>query len=502
MRLLFAWIGHSDLRAVTEPTSGSGPIAQALAAVQFDVAYLLDNYTLEHTSAWRTWLSHRTNTKLHVRTARLTGPTEFAEIYREAVAAVTEARRAHGNEAKLCFHLSPGTPAMAAVWLLLAKARFGAELVETSREQGFRTVDVPFDIAADFLPDLLRKSDARVAAKLASESPKSARFGDIVYRSEGMSRTVLRAQKVALRSVPVLILGESGTGKELLARAIHAAGPRKDRPFLAINCGAIPEELVESELFGHERGAFTGAVTSQAGVFERAHGGTLLLDEVGELPLAVQVKLLRVLQEHEVLRVGSTKTRSIDVRILAATHRDLTAAAAAGQFREDLYYRLAVAVLHLPPLRERAGDLPLLIDHLWRIVTSEAQEDRSWQHKELSVGARQALMRHSWPGNIRELLNTLHRLALWSEGDVVTTEDVQDALANAPARGNLALNQTLGNGFSLPDALANLARHYLERALAEAGGNKTRAAQLVGLASYQTLTNWMEKYGVSEQLQT
>ncbi len=497
MNILFAWIGHTDLRASQDPSVGVGPIAQALKTERFDLAVLLDNYEPGRVAAWRGWLESQTKTRFEIRRVTLSGPTAFREVYAAAVDSVLAAKTAHGENIHLTFHLSPGTSAMAAVWLLLAKARFNADLIESSREQGVQAVDVPFDIAADFLPDLQRQADARVAARLAATPPTGGRFGDIVYRSDAMARVIARAEIVSLRSVPVLLLGESGTGKELLARAIHAAGPRQKAEFVAVNCGAIPTELIESELFGHERGAFTGAIATRPGVFERADGGTLFLDEIGELPLAAQVKLLRTLQDGEVQRVGGTKSKKVNVRIVAATHRDLLSDAKEGRFREDLFYRLAVAMLHIPPLRDRAGDMQLLVDHLWEIVTTAAKEDRSWKQKELSAGARRTLLAHDWPGNVRELLNTLHRLALWSEGEIVTAEDVRDALLTSKQSDERLLNRTLGEGLSLPDLLAELARHYLLRAMAEAGGNKTRAAELVGLASYQTLSNWLEKYGVA-----
>jgi transcriptional regulator with GAF, ATPase, and Fis domain len=293
---------------------------------------------------------------------------------------------------------------------------------------------VPFDIAAEFLPDVLQQADRRLNALSAGEAPERAEFSAIIYRSAVMDRLVTRAQKVALRSVPVLIEGESGTGKELLARAIHAASPRRDRPFIAVNCGAIPAELVESELFGHEKGAFTGAVRERKGVFEAADGGTLFLDEVGELPLIAQVKLLRVVQEQTLTRVGAAQPVRVNARIIAAANRQLLTEIHAGRFREDLFYRLAVAVLKLPPLREREGDLSLLMDRLLAQVNQEGREDPGYQQKNLSPGARNLLLTYSWPGNVRELLNTLRRAALWSEGATITREDAQEALLLFPAR--------------------------------------------------------------------
>ena len=387
---------------------------------------------------------------------------------------------------------------MAAVWLLLAKARFSAELIESSRDHGVRVVEAPFDIAADFLPDLLQRSDQRMTTAALAGSPTRAQFGHIVYRSEQMARLVARAQAVAPRSIPVLLLGESGTGKELFARAIHASGPRDSKPFVVVNCGAIPTELVESTLFGHEKGAFTGASDSRGGVFESADGGTLFLDELGDLPLAAQVKLLRVLQDGEVQRVGSTRSRKVRVRVLAATHRDLLAEVRAGRFREDLFYRIAVAVLRIPPLRERQGDLGLLVDHLWLQACQDAAEDPLWLQKTISVAARQALLSHSWPGNVRELLNTLHRLVVWGASPQVSAADVDEALLEAQTGIESVLNRQLGVDFSMQSVLDEVAAHYLRRALAESGGNLTAASKLVGLSSYQTLKNWMARVGVAE----
>nr|WP_305798545.1 sigma 54-interacting transcriptional regulator [Myxococcus sp. CA033] len=385
---------------------------------------------------------------------------------------------------------------MAAVWVLLGKTIFPAELIESSREQGVKTAEVPFDIAAEFLPDLLREPDERLRAQSTADSPPAPEFKAIIYRSRVMTRLIQRARRVALRNVPVLIEGESGTGKELLAKAIHQSSPRKGKSFIAVNCGAIPASLVESELFGVEKGAATG-VEAREGYFEAADGGTLFLDELGELPLPVQVKLLRVLQEHEVMRIGARKPKRIDVRIVAATNRTVVDEVTAGRFREDLFYRLAVAVLKLPPLRERSGDVGLLVDELLKQVNHEAAGEPGYRNKNLSAGARRLLLAHPWPGNVRELLLALKRAAIWSESETITTEDVREALLAVPSTQRTdILGRPLGSDLNLPDLLAEVARHYLERALDEAGGNKTRAAGLVGLPSYQTLTNWLQRYNV------
>ena len=500
--VLVTWIGRTDLRAPREEaTLGAGPIAQALRERTFDDALLLNNYEGDSVDCFMSWLEGRcAETTLRVLPAPLTGPTEFGEIYVAAVRACQTALAEAGGDSSLTFHLSPGTPAMAAVWIILAKTRFPAELIESSKERGVRTASVPFDISADFLPDLLRRPDEeleRLSAGLPSDAPE---FDEIVHRSQAMKRVILRARRVAPRSVPVLIEGETGTGKELLARAIHRASPRYARPFVAVNCGAIPPELVESDLFGHTKGAFTGAATDRKGHFVEATGGSLFLDEVGELPKPAQVKILRALQEGEVLPVGSSRPQSIDIRVIAATNRSLVSEVAAGTFREDLFHRLAVAVLRLPALRDRRDDLGLLIDHLLRVVNREGREQPGYTEKQLSVRARKLLLEHPWPGNVRELQNTLTRAAIWTPEATLRAEEIRDALFPATARpeSGAVLGKPLSGGLDLPGLIATVARHYLERALDEVHGNKTRAAQLVGLPSYQTFTNWMKRYGAGE----
>ena len=327
--------------------------------------------------------------------------------------------------------------------------------------------------------------------------PEAPEFDDLIHRSRVMNRVIAKARRVAPRSVPVLIEGESGTGKELLARAIHKASPRRQKAFVAVNCGAIPPELIESELFGHEKGAFTGADRRRVGYFEEADQGTLFLDEIGELPLSGQVKLLRTLQEGELVRVGATNPIQIDVRIIAATNRTLSEEISSGKFRPDLFYRVAVAVLHLPPLRERQGDLSILIDYLLKRINEESTGDPGFEHKQISASAKNFLISQVWPGNVRELQNTLLRAAIWSEGPIIRSEDVREAMLPIKVSGEKSiLEKPLGEGLNLPQIISTVAKHYLDRAMDEAHGNKTIAAKLVGLPSYQTFTNWVKKYGV------
>lgn len=493
-RVLVSWIGRTDLRAVTDAAAiGEGPIAQAVRARPFDLIALLTNDDAKTVGPFIHWLQSMTSARIEVEHVTLPSPTAFGAIHVAASTLLSRLRDDSRADLQLTYHLSPGTPAMASIWIILAKTRFPAELLESSREHGVKTVDFPFDLSAEFLPDLLRQRDERLRERSAAEAPTDAAFVDIVHRSPVMVRLVQRARRVAAFNVPTLLEGESGTGKELLARAIHRASDRGAKDFVAVNCGAIPESLVEATLFGHARGAFTDAKEARKGVFEAASGGTLFLDEVGELPLSVQVKLLRVLQENEITRIGETKPVKVDVRIITATHRNLLDEVAAGRFREDLFYRFAVAVLKVPALRDRAGDVGLIVDHL----LTAAQLDTGDERKKISPSARTLLLTHPWPGNVRELANTLRRLLIWTEGATIGVEDVRDALLpTARSRSGDVLGKALGAGFSLPDILDEVARHYLARAMNEAHGNKTKAAELVGLASYQTLSNWLERHKV------
>jgi len=497
--ILICWIGATDLRASSELDDvGLGPVAQAATVKSYDEIVLINNYEEDRTTPYIKWLNEKTPTKISIHQESLSSPTNFGEIYQVASRVIAAKIKEYDTSANLTFHLSPGTPAMAAVWIILAKTRYPAELIESSREQGVRTASVPFDISADFIPDLLRKPDQeleRLAAGLAAEAPE---FEDIIHRSEEMRRVILKSRLIAPRSIPVMIEGESGTGKELLARAIHEASTRKDKPFVAINCGAIPSELVESELFGHKKGAFTGATSDRTGYFEAATGGTLFLDEIGELPKAVQVKLLRALQEREIIPVGAAKTIKIDVRVISATNRNLIEGITAGTFREDLFYRLAVAVIKLPPLRERAGDISLLIDRLLEQINRESSSEPGYKHKNISANAKNLMIQYSWPGNIRELQNTLTRAAVWSSGSTIRVKDISDALLPIPngAEDNKIMNRPVDKGINLQEIVDSVIKHYLERGLELTHGNKTKTAKILGLPSYQTLTNWLKKYGL------
>ena len=493
------WIGFTDIRASKgSEKDGLGPIGQAVKARDFDEICLISDLAPRETDHYIQWLGSLTKAKIVLHIEKLTGPTRFSEIYEAASRVATDIRSRHGKDVSLTFHLSPGTPAMAAVWIILAKTRFPAELIESSLKEGVKTTSIPFDISAEFIPDLLLRQDSRLERLAEGLPPHAPEFAHLVHRSGSMKRVILKARHVAPRSVAVLIEGETGTGKELLARAIHQASPRCDKPFIPVNCGAIPNELLESELFGYEKGAFTGADRQKKGYFEAADGGTLFLDEIGELPGPAQVKLLRAIQEKEITRIGSTRPTPFDTRIIAATHRDLLCEIAEGRFREDLFYRIAVAVLKIPPLRDRTGDVGLIIDFLLDQIYTESGEEPGLIRKKFSSGAKNLMLQYAWPGNVRELQNTLMRAALWSTGATIGIEDIREAMIPiSHSREDTLLDRPIKDGVNLPELMDKLAQHYLEKALDESNGNKTKAAELVGLPSYQTFSNWMKKYNLA-----
>ncbi len=499
-RVLLAWIGKTDIRAASgDALAGDGPIAQAVSSREYDRVVLLNNYRSDEVDPFQCWLAQKTRATVVIRHEPLSSPTNHADIYRAVISSVTWTLAEYGKRAKLTFHLSPGTPAMAAIWIIVAKTRFEAELIESSKESGVQTVDVPFELAAEFIPDAIRRADQDIERLSGGLRPEEPKFGDILHRSDTMKRLVRRARQAAPYSAAILIEGESGTGKELLAAAIHQESSRHNKQLVTVNCGAIPRELVESEFFGHVKGSFSGAHTDHAGFFEQAHKGTLFLDEIGELPLDAQVKLLRALQQKKVRRIGGKVEIPVDVRVIAATNRTLIDEVRASRFREDLYFRLAVLVLNVPPLRDREGDVGLLLQKLLDKLNHDMNAQTGGVHKKFSVGAKNLLQRHSWPGNVRELEATLLRALVWSKGPTIDEDDVREALVKSPSDPkNDVLERPLGDDFRLEDLLAEVARHYLARAMSEAQGNKTKAASLVGLPSYQTLKNWLTKYDVSE----
>ncbi|HXH06055.1 MAG TPA: sigma-54 dependent transcriptional regulator [Vicinamibacterales bacterium] len=355
--------------------------------------------------------------------------------------------------------------------------------IEAVRAGAFDYISKPFDIGQVKATVARALEQAARAATGHDPAPAVAAPQGLIGRTAPMLEVYKQIARATDSAAPVLIVGESGTGKELVARAIHAHGPRAREPFVAVNCGAIAESLLESELFGHMRGAFTGAVADTKGLFEQAGRGTVFLDEIAETSPALQVKLLRVLEEGEVRPVGGGRTVPVHARVIAATNADLDGAVAAGRFRQDLYFRLSVIVIRVPPLRDRRPDIPLLIS-----AFLDAASARAGRRVTLSAEALDALMRYPWPGNVRELENTIERLVLFAPGAVIEAADLPGPIREAAP----SLEERLFAG--LP-TLDELERRYLAHVLQAVGRNRTRAAEVLGI-DRGTLYRMARRYGL------
>ncbi len=354
-------------------------------------------------------------------------------------------------------------------------------------------------VSKPFKPDeivlVLKKAEERETLRrenraLRDEIRKEHRFDNILAKS-GKMQTIFRTiSKIADYKTTVLVTGESGVGKELVARAIHQRSSRSGGPFVPINCGAIPENLLESELFGHKKGAFTDAVSDRRGLFEEANGGTLFLDEIGELPLALQVKLLRVLEDEKIRRLGESRDLQVDVRIVTATHRDLLAETKAGRFREDLFYRLNVLPIAVPPLRDRREDIPLLIDHFVTRNNARLGTDI----RGLDGEARRLLYEYAWPGNVRELENTVERAMVLCEGDNIGASDLPERIREA--RDPVKLQLSSGE-LSVKKTTRYIEEVLIRRALQKTKGNRTRAAELLEI-SHRALLYKIKDYNITD----
>jgi DNA-binding NtrC family response regulator len=368
---------------------------------------------------------------------------------------------------------------------------------EAARHGAFDVVSQPFDFRE--LSQVLRAAHDEVVRRRQSERLQAVLrdhdpFPEIVGKSVGIKRVLALVHKAAPTHSPVLIHGESGTGKELVARALHAHSPRARAPLTIVDCGALQDTLLESELFGHERGAFTGAHGLKHGLFETANQGTLFLDEIGEMSPATQVKVLRALQSGEFRRIGSNRHIKADIRIIAATNKDLREEVKRGRFREDLYYRIAVIEIHMPPLRERTEDIPLLVEHFVRANAYGGRE-----RLQITEEAMQCLVRYPWPGNIRELRNMIERLSVLADSQVLTPEALPPAIAKAstePAVASSAPPPSVPRPNGEPDlTLDEVERHHILRTLERHRWNKKRVAGILGIDT-KTLYNKLRRYGV------
>ncbi|KIH76911.1 two component, sigma54 specific, transcriptional regulator, Fis family [Geoalkalibacter ferrihydriticus] len=367
------------------------------------------------------------------------------------------------------------------------------EAVEAMKQGAYDYITKPFkneEIRLIVRNALERRALRQESRQTKNEGPQRKAFANLIGQSRPMQELYDLIEKVADTRVNVLITGESGTGKEVVAKAIHYNSDRRDMPFIPINCGAIPENLLESELFGHEKGSFTGAVSQKPGLFEVANLGTLFLDEIGELPPMMQVKLLRVIQEREFRRVGGTKNIRCDVRVIAATNKDLEGEVKIGAFREDLFYRLNVIRIELPSLRERREDIPLLVEYLYHKLTGR-------QGFQVEEAAMRRLLEYRWPGNIRELENVIERCVVLGASDRVTADCLPLPLQGGVTPAGEAVSTEIpDSGFDLDAYLGSIEQEILQKALEKTGGVRKKAAELLGI-SFRSIRYRLAKFGIS-----
>ncbi len=393
------------------------------------------------------------------------------------------------NGLALLAHIKERTPET--VVLMVTAFSSTDEAVEAMKQGAYDYITKPFkneEIRLIVKNALERRELRQENLALKEELGKRYTFDGLVGKSKAMHDVFTMVKKVASSPVKVLITGESGTGKELVARAIHYNSDRRDGPFVPINCGAIPENLLESELFGHEKGAFTGAIKQKPGLFETAANGTIFLDEIGELPAMMQVKLLRVLQENEFRRVGGTKDLQVDVRVLAATNRHLEEAVAEGSFREDLYYRFNVIRVDLPPLRQRREDIPVMIEYFWERFTGQ-------QGVKVDEDAMRRLIDYHWPGNVRELENVIERATVLGHEGKVTLDCLPPNLVTGMSTSVTPLTDIPEAGMDLDAYLGEIEQEILLKALTRTGGVRKTAAGLLGI-TFRSIRYRLSKFGI------
>ncbi|MFA7537307.1 MAG: sigma-54 dependent transcriptional regulator [Desulfuromonadales bacterium] len=390
---------------------------------------------------------------------------------------------------ELLRHIKERTPET--VVIMITAFSSTEEAVEAMKRGAYDYITKPFkneEIRLIIKNALERRALRQENQELKKELGKRYSFGSLIGKSKAMQEVYDLIQKVAGSRANVLVTGESGTGKELVAKALHYNSDRREKPFVPINCGAIPENLLESELFGHEKGSFTGAVQQKAGLFEVANGGTLFLDEIGELPPMMQVKLLRVLQEREFRRVGGTRDMHIDVRLIAATNKDLEIEVGRGGFREDLFYRLNVIRIALPSLRERREDIPLLVEHLFRKLADT-------ETVRVSDGVMRRLLDYHWPGNIRELENFLERCVVLGQTGEITEEQLPPQINGRALPCPGQIDEIPDTGLDLDAYLGEIERDILLKALEKTGGVRKKAAELLGI-TFRSIRYRLAKFGI------
>jgi transcriptional regulator with PAS, ATPase and Fis domain len=496
VNILYTWLGFTDIQHMKEDKNAAISSLAIFNETPFDRIVIFANAWEENWEKYESWLQTRLST--------IQRPSDNVKIFKADIATAIDyptiikhtdkwLSKLSEESDNLYINLTSGTPAMTAVSILVGKGKSNTCFIQSSKDDKVLNVDIPVDFGKTYV-----KSAAKNIASKAVATPSVGKiFNNIIAESSVMKSTIKKAKRLSVSELPTLILGETGTGKEVLANAIHAASLRVEKPLKIVNCGALPETLVDSILFGHVKGAFTGAEKEHQGLFEQADGGTLFLDEVGELTPETQVKLLRALQQGEITKVGSEQTINVDVRIIAATHRNLMQLVENKDFREDLFYRIAVGIVEIPALRDRLEDISPLVHELTAEINLAASKHPNYKCKNISESAIKFISAQAWPGNIRELWNTLNRAFLWTDKEKITENNIKEALiirTNTQEVGNVSL--TLGQQVNISDIVDIERKKYLEAAMKACGNNKSKAANMLGLKSHQVLTKWLKDLDV------
>lgn len=482
MNILLSFTGFNDpfSKGLVEQEEQPGPILSVLKAKTFQSVYLFDtSATREASSNTKEAINNLyPECTVYVLDMKLSDPTNYHDIFRGLKEFALTIQEEH-KPANFYISVASGTPQMHACWVLLAASGEIPAKILHVRPPRFVTKDRPLvseiELSSDEFPSVRFKSSSFMIDEPEMDVDSVRAQLGIVGDHPAMSKALKMGAMLASSPAPILITGETGTGKELFARYVHALSGRPQDTFVAVNCAAIPEDLVESILFGHKKGAFTGAVNDQTGKFDAAHKGTLFLDELGELPLPAQAKLLRVLQDGIVEPIGHSKGHAVDVRIVAATNRELRKQIRQGSFREDLYYRLNVGEIKLPSLRERRSDIPKLVLHILDRLNASLK-----RHRRLTTNALRRLQAHNWEGNIRDLENVIERSVRLSRVEVL---DAPDLLITEPITYADPLDSLPEpyEGFSLDDFLGSARKQMILRALEAANGNQSQAARMLGV---------------------
>lgn len=481
MNTLLSWLGNADIKALENDNFQSSALGSIYYKTQPDKLVVFSDTPLRI----KKLLKSNISVELDWIKTSLSSPVDYVGIYEIVNGYLVN--QDNDSQSRI-YNISSGTSAMSFVFFMLGNSIYPGKFFQASVEAGPQEVSLPFEITSSFIPAVLQNQKTSALGKMEDVYAADKAFDSIIHKSKEMREVIQRAHKVALTDYPVLIKGESGTGKELFAHAIHQTSTRADKSFIAVNCGALSENLLEAELFGYKKGAFTGANSDKTGLIQQADGGTLFLDELGEMSLSLQVKLLRFLQEDEIRPVGSNEVIQVNVRVITATHRDLMKMASEGTFREDLIYRIAVGIIEIPPLRKRREDILLLAGNFLSQACKEIKHSHS---KDFSSDVKFFIMNHPWNGNVRELQNFVRRCVLWSERNTIQIDDVKNLVIDMPSTGTQYAEIT--ENFDIEREIDLLRRHYIESALEKTGNNKSQAARLLGLANHQTLTNWLEK---------